>query len=213
MEDVFKTIKDHRHIIFKRMMNHYYTNLNIGEFMKASRTGSLTSAAILFLKLIGFHAWENKTVGIWDEKIKKYRKPKRSIKGASDIMAVDWHGRVVCVEIKSGEDRLSADQTIFAAEIIGRGGIYLIVSQIQDLIDGLIFFGYDLNDNGYVKSKNKFDTWTQRNAINGRLCIPNSNKIRNLSIEEKARISIAIATEGLKTDLAKVFHKYAERIY
>lgn len=205
--------KDYRLTLYKKAMSHYFTNIKIGDVMRATRTGSLTTAAINFLTLIGFHAWENKTVGIWDPTKEVFRKPKRSIKGASDIMAVDWHGRVVCVEIKSGEDRLSADQTIFAAEIIGRGGIYLIVSQIQDLIDGLIFFGYDLNDNGYVKSKNKFDTWKQRNAINGRLCIPNSNKIRNLSIEEKARISIAIATEGLKTDLAKVFHRYAERIY
>lgn len=181
--------------------------------MRATRTGSLTSAAIIFLTMIGFHAWENKTVGIWDPKKNIYRTPARKIKGAPDIMAVDWHGRIVCVEIKTGKDRLSADQTIFAAEIIGRNGVYLIISDIQDLIDGLIFYGYDLNDNGYVKTKNKIDSWTQRNAINGRLWMPNANKIKELKIEEAARISIAVAGEGLKTALAKVLHKYAERIY
>lgn len=181
--------------------------------MKASRTGSLTSAVINYLTLIGFHAWENKTVGIWDPIKQIYRKPARKIKGAPDVLAVDWHGRGIYVEIKYGQDRLSADQTIFAAEVIGRSGVYLIVSNIQDLIDGLVFYGYDLNENGYVKSKTRFTDWTVRNAVEGRLFIPNSNKIRNLSIDEAARISIAVAGEGLKTSLARVFHTYAERIW
>lgn len=207
-----KDIRSGRMFLSLQFEKEYLKNIMEGLRMKATKTGSLTSAAINFLTLIGFYAWENKTVGIWDPKKNIYRIPARKIKGAPDIMAIDWHGRLVCVEIKTGKDRLSADQTIFAAEIIGRDGIYLIVSDIQDLIDGLIFYGYDLSENGYVKSKNKFDTWTQRNAINGRLCIPNSNKIKNLSIEEAAKISIAVAGEGLKTSLAKVFHKYAERI-
>jgi len=181
--------------------------------MKASRTGSLTTAVLNYLGLIGFHAWDNKTVGIWDAKKNVYRNPARKIKGASDVMAVDWHGKIVCVEIKTGKDRLSADQTIFAAEIIGRNGVYLIVQDIQDLIDGLIFYGYDLNENGYVKTKNKIDSWTLRNAINGRLFIPNANLVKTLSIEQKANISIAIANLGLKTTLAKIFYKFSERIY
>lgn len=180
--------------------------------MRTTRTGSITTAVINFLNLIGFFAWENKTVGIWDAQKNIYRKPARHIKGASDIIATDWFGRIICVEIKTGADRLSADQTIYATEIVGRGGVYLIVQNIQDLIDGLRFYGYDLNDSGYVKSKTINKDWLLENAFSGKYCIPNSNKLKKLNAEETAKISTAIRSEGLKTILARIFNNYAERI-
>jgi hypothetical protein len=181
--------------------------------MKPTRTGSVTTAVINYLNLIGFFAWENKTVGIYDQKKGIFRKPERKIKGAPDICAIDWFGTFVGIEIKTGKDRLSADQTIFAAEVIGRDGIYIIAESTQDVIDSLIYYGYPLTSAGYAKSKFRYVDWHQAAAVNGNYHIPNANKVKQLQKIEAARISTMIATEDLKTKLAKIFFKYAERIW
>lgn len=175
-------------------------------------TGQLTKAILGFFTLIGFQAWENKTVGVYDEKRKTFRSNHNNVKGAPDIIAIDWHGSIVGVEVKIGTDRLSADQTMFAAEMITRNGVYIIASDIDSVIESLKFYGYDLNNNGYVRSTDRILNWSYFNSSAGRGLIPNSNKIKNLNQEQRAKLSNYAQGSNQKQKIKNVFGGYAGRI-
>lgn len=178
-----------------------------------TKTGATTQAIIRYLRMIGFWAWENQTVGIWDPGKKIYRKKNSLVKGAPDILAVDWDDRSIMVEIKTGRDRLSADQTIFMCEVLIRNGIYIIAANTQDVIDGLIYYGYKIRkDTGYLIGM-EIEDFEINHAYQREHSLPNLNKVPSLKIIDAARIG-ALYTPFDKTEILKHhFKTFYERLH
>jgi hypothetical protein len=182
--------------------------------MKSKRqsiTGSTTDAIINYLTSIGFLVWRNNTTGVWDERQQIFRKNKKQMKGIPDIQGIDWIGRSVNVEVKTGKDRLSADQTKFAAECIARNGLYCIAKNIQDVIDTLRYYRYNINENGMVCSlelKVKITNVIMDQAEN----IPNANLLKSLDQMEKATLTMISTGKMFKQNAKLYLGKYAERI-
>lgn len=180
---------------------------------KQSRTGSVTDAIINYLTMIGWLVWRNNTGGIWDAKQQLYRKNKKQLVGIPDIQGIDWIGRSVSIEVKTGTDRLSVDQTLFAAEALGRSSFYCIAKDIDDVIATLKYYGYDINDAGYVRStthKTLVDSiWDREDEVG---FIPNANLLRRLTIMDKAKLSI-YATGKIQRELIRCYlGKYTDRV-
>lgn len=182
----------------------------MNKYKKPTATGVTTDAIINFLNMVGFLAWRNNTGGIWDAGKKIFRKNKRQLKGVPDILCLDWNGRTIAVEVKRKADRLSIDQTLFAVEFIARSGVYIIAGHIDDVTESLRYYCYDINDNGYMKTKlplkERILDYTYNNHI------PNANKIKKLDPESYALLS-NMATGGMAHQKLKlILGNYSERV-
>lgn len=92
---------------------------------KDDSANALTSAIIDAITFSGGFATRVNTVGIWDEKLQRYR-PSTTRKGMSDVIAcVD--GLFIAIEVKFGSDRQSDEQKNVEADIVRSGGLYKIV--------------------------------------------------------------------------------------
>lgn len=63
-----------------------------------------------------------------------------SHKGISDLIAVR-DGKTVFIELKARNGRQSSDQVEFETEISSHGGKYMVVRDVQDLIDASMVKG------------------------------------------------------------------------
>jgi hypothetical protein len=180
---------------------------------KQSKTGAVTQAIINYLSMVGWFVWRNNTGGVWDPDKKIFRKNKNIKAGVPDIQGIDWLGRSISIEVKGSGDRCSADQTLFAVEAIARGAFYCIATNVDDVISTMKFYGYHINDNGYVIStthKTLVDSIFDRDLEDS--FIPNANKLKNLKQIEKATIS-TIAVDKMRSQTVKLLlGKYAGRV-
>jgi len=103
---------------------------------KQSPTNALTDAIISFVKLSGFQAYRINTMGVFDEKLGRYRTSGMQ-KGLPDIIAI-IHGHFVGIEVKTGADRMSEDQLKRKAEIEKSGGAFIIARNIDQCRNELI---------------------------------------------------------------------------
>ena len=72
----------------------------------------------------GCYAFRVNNVGVWDAAKGIYRKG-NTVQGISDVIAC-VRGRMVCIEVKAGKDRMSAGQLIFSECIRQSAGHYII---------------------------------------------------------------------------------------
>lgn len=105
------------------------------------RSGRRTHAARVkaclgYLRGLGIWAWPQPNRAVYDPAIKRYRKFD-GMPGVSDICAVIPGGIFLGVEVKTESDVQTPDQKRFQEEVEKRGGLYILVYEIQDLIDGL----------------------------------------------------------------------------
>lgn len=87
-----------------------------------------------FLKARGVFCFKVETVGIFDQKLGRYRR-KNSIHrtvGISDIIGI-FEGRPLAIEIKSKKGAPTIHQKLFLAEWTGAGGIGFIARSIEDV--------------------------------------------------------------------------------
>lgn len=99
-----------------------------------SPTSQLTRAALAVLHLHGFTAWRQNNGAVYDQKRGAFRAGSAK-KGVSDIIGFyEKTGHMVAVEIKTGKDSLSDEQTAFLAGI-GRAGGFAF--ECRDNIDQL----------------------------------------------------------------------------
>ena len=92
----------------------------------------LTRSIEAFIRYTGNYADRINNTGIYDTKLKKFRKS-NTRRGIADIMAskkIEHQGRTfavtVAIEIKYGNDKLSEFQERMKADIEGAGGVYLV---------------------------------------------------------------------------------------
>ncbi len=108
------------------------------------RTNILTVSCITLLQSLGWMSWRqnNHATPNRDKdtgKIIGMRKmPPGSRKGVPDILAVpNKSGVLHGFEIKVGKDKQSEDQIQFMNDLQNRGGQYIVITEIDDLIEYL----------------------------------------------------------------------------
>ena len=177
---------------------------------KQSRTGAVTDAIINYLSMIGWFVWRNNTTGVWDAKQQIYLLNKKQKSGVPDILGIDWNGRSVAVEVKC-TGRLTAEQTMFAAETLARGGFYCIATNIEDVINTMKFFGYQISDSGLVLVHNML---TQQSSFehHGIALLPNANLLKKLKANEKENLSPIAKDKMQKQFLKLLLQHYDERV-
>lgn len=97
-----------------------------------SKSNSLTTAIIHYIKLNGGEAWRINVQGQYDNKLKIWRKSGME-KGFSDV-----HGLIfsipLYVEIKIGKDKQSIEQKDFQMKVEKVGGYYFIAKDLPSFI-------------------------------------------------------------------------------
>jgi hypothetical protein len=97
--------------------------------------GGVEWECLVWLNSHGWWAWHNSTIGLYDKETGRYRSNRNpfSIRGASDIIAIRSHGRVLFVEVKSETGTQSKHQKLFEANLRKRGVHYILVRSVKEL--------------------------------------------------------------------------------
>lgn len=84
-----------------------------------------------WLKSKRIMAWKVKTVGTFDAKLGKFRKPSAWYrKGVADILGI-FKKRPLAIEVKSASGRLSKEQKEFLQEFADNGGIAMVARSVE----------------------------------------------------------------------------------
>lgn len=75
--------------------------------------------------------WRNQNVGVWDP-VKRIHRKNSTVKGISDILGITNTGRLIALEVKSDQGRVSKDQQNFLDKIRAMGGIAGVVRNAED---------------------------------------------------------------------------------
>jgi hypothetical protein len=96
---------------------------------KTTSANGLTKATVEYIRLKGGFASRINTVGIYDSKLKLFRRSTQK-KGLCDIMG-SYKGKSLNIEIKYGRDRLSEHQMKVAEDIQRSGGLYFVAKDFE----------------------------------------------------------------------------------
>ncbi|WP_448529177.1 VRR-NUC domain-containing protein [Raineya sp.] len=103
------------------------------ESIKPATSAETTKAIILYLNAFGCVAWRQNNAGVWDAKKQCYRKNQFSRRGIPDIVGYrKSDGKAIFVEVKSGKDRLSAEQKEFLREARENNCIAIVAKNFDD---------------------------------------------------------------------------------
>ena len=80
-------------------------------------------------------AWKNKSTGTYDPKKKCFRRPTSRFtqKGSSDIIGI-FRGKMLCIEVKRPNGKLTEDQKTFLSEMSELGAICLVARSLDDVV-------------------------------------------------------------------------------
>lgn len=99
-----------------------------------TKANTLTESVLRYLNLKGFYAWRQNNGGVYDP-VKKVFRSNSIHKGVSDIIAIEPKtGRFWGVEIKIDKDEQSIFQKQFQKDVEKRGGKYIAVKVLDDII-------------------------------------------------------------------------------
>jgi hypothetical protein len=96
----------------------------------------LVKAALEYLSYRGVYAFQVKNTGVYDPKIKRFRKFSGT-PGVADICGAMPGGRFIAVECKMPKGKQSLDQKLFEAFIKGQGGLYILARNLDDIQEAL----------------------------------------------------------------------------
>ena len=98
-----------------------------------TNTNALTTSIIRYLNASGYKVWRNNTSGVFDPVRKVFRRNPALLKGVPDIIGYRKPDKShffpipIFVEVKTGRDKLSPHQQIFAEDAIKHRCIYMCV--------------------------------------------------------------------------------------
>ena len=96
-------------------------------------TNATTLAIITYLNLKGYKAWRNNNGAVFNVKTQGFQRSKTRVLGISDILGFNRKtGKIIAVEIKTGKDKLSSEQSLFLSEVITAGGIGIVANTSID---------------------------------------------------------------------------------
>lgn len=96
-------------------------------------TSARTTAIINCLRAFGHFVHRQNNTG-WQTKQGRWINP-HGVRGVPDITGCTKDGRYLGVEVKTGRDKLSDFQKAYQAEIIKRGGFYLVAGTLDEIIN------------------------------------------------------------------------------
>ena len=99
-----------------------------------SASNSLTKAVISLLNLNGYKVWRQNNNAVYDQKKGVFRHG-GVLRGVPDV--IGFHrktGMFICVEVKTGKDKLSAFQTEFLNDVVLAGATAVVVRSSDDLM-------------------------------------------------------------------------------
>ena len=95
----------------------------------------LTQAALTYLNTNGYRAWRQNNGGVYDPKLRRFRKSNGRL-GVSDILGIQLKtGRFVAVEIKTINDTLSPEQIQFLKDVAQAGGIAIAAYTLDQFLE------------------------------------------------------------------------------
>lgn len=71
-------------------------------------------------------------------------------KGLTDVIGISKNGKMLCIEIKVGKDKLRKEQIEFHSQIVKHGGVAVVVSTASD-VDFMVEHGEAQIDLTYVR--------------------------------------------------------------
>jgi hypothetical protein len=81
----------------------------------------------------GHLAWNNNTLGVWDQERRCFRKNKdRSAIGTADVVCCLRGGLYLELEVKTGKDKQSTAQQLHERAVKQSGGKYFVVRDFDD---------------------------------------------------------------------------------
>lgn len=95
-------------------------------------TNATTNAIVDFLLFNGHVAWRNNTTGVFDPRTQRFRPAPVEARGTADIVCCLKGGLYLEVEVKTGNDKLSANQETHRERIDRVGGLYVIVRTFDE---------------------------------------------------------------------------------
>lgn len=105
---------------------------------------SLVKACMSYLNYTGYLALRNNSGLIIINSNGKHRAIKMGTVGSPDIIACSPKGQFVAIECKSNKGKITPSQKQFLDNVRKRGGLALVVKNIDDLIKGLKGDSYEL---------------------------------------------------------------------
>ena len=92
---------------------------------------------LVWLNKNGFYAWRNSSVGVYDKKRGRYRRPPPfAIPGVSDIIAIK-DGVTLFIEVKTEDGKVSQVQMAFAAQCARHGVRYIVARSVEGMVEQL----------------------------------------------------------------------------
>ena len=92
---------------------------------------------LIYLRGRQIFSWKVKTVGTFDTKLGRFRKPSPLyLKGVSDILGL-YNGKMIAIEVKSKKGRLSEDQKLFLHNVNVNGGVGFVARSVEDVEERL----------------------------------------------------------------------------
>lgn len=90
---------------------------------------------IRWLYKAGIFCWRNNSMGVFDPKLKIYRKPNGEgyINGVSDILGV-VKGKMLAIEVKKPGGRISTEQKEFIERLSSDGHVAFVAYSLDDVI-------------------------------------------------------------------------------
>lgn len=89
---------------------------------------------LVYLKSRKIFAWKVKSMGTYDEKLGRYRKPSPLYRlGVSDILGI-YRRTPIAIEVKSQKGQLSDVQRDFIGEFIENGGRACVARSVEHVI-------------------------------------------------------------------------------
>jgi hypothetical protein len=86
-----------------------------------------------WLKVKNIFGFKVKTVGTFDQKLGRFRKPSLWYRlGVSDIICCHW-GRFIALEVKTKTGSLSVNQKLFIGDVKASGGFAFTVRSIEEV--------------------------------------------------------------------------------
>ena len=95
----------------------------------------LTRSAITYLNSMGFVAWRQNNMGVYDPEKKVFRRNPNNKKGVPDI--IGYHkstGIFLGCEIKTDRDSLSPEQELFLDELRKAKGLAFVARSLEDVM-------------------------------------------------------------------------------
>ena len=96
---------------------------------------TLIDACLRILRLHGAFAWRNNSGAVaYGSPGQRRRFVRYGLPGSADILAVLEGGRFAAIECKRGKTAVTDRQVEFLSEVLSRGGLALVVRDVNELV-------------------------------------------------------------------------------